>query len=105
MADRRHAHLCRDLNELVRDPQGRMSEAKMFAVAFKPFLIWVFVKNAETILQDWTILTVIVVTFVAPDLLKKLIAMRTGTPDGESRTTEYRRESTLTSTTAKDDAK
>lgn len=105
MTDRREASIRRDLNDLVRDPGGRVAEAKVFAVLFKPFLIWMFLQHAETILKDWGILTVIVVTFVAPDLLKKLISMRVGVADGESRTTEYRRESTSTSTSAKDETK
>jgi hypothetical protein len=105
MTEQRTASVRRDLNDMVRDPSGRVAEAKVFAVIFKPFLLWVFMAHAEEILRDWGILTVIVVTFVAPDLLKKLIAMRSGVPDGESRTTEYRRESTSTSTIAKDEAK
>jgi hypothetical protein len=105
MTEQRTRTVARDLNDLVRDPNGRVAEAKVFAVIFKPFLLWVFMTNAQEVLRDWGILTVIVVTFVAPDLLKKLIAMRSGIPDGESRTTEYRRESTSTSTVAKDDLK
>lgn len=105
MTEQRTASVRRDLNDLVRDPSGRVAEAKVFAVLFKPFLIWMFLQHAETILKDWGILTVIVVTFVAPDLLKKLISMRSGVADGELRTTAYRRESTSTSTSEVEGAK
>jgi hypothetical protein len=99
MIEQRKASVRRDLNDLVRDPSGRVAEAKVFAVLFKPFLIWMFVKHAESILQDWGILTVIVITFVAPDLLKKIIALKAGVPD--TKTTAYR-ESSTTSTSAKE---
>jgi hypothetical protein len=78
--DRRKAILRRDLNDLVRDPTGRVSEAKAFAVLFKTSMIWVFLKHAEMILKDWMILAVFVTALLAPDLLKKILSMRTGVP-------------------------
>jgi hypothetical protein len=65
-----------DLNDLVRSPDGKVSEAKAFAVAFKASMLYVFIKHAETILKDWMILAVFVTAMVAPDLLKKIVSMR-----------------------------
>lgn len=102
MADR-PASLRRDLNDLVRDPSGKVSEAKTFAVAFKGVFLYAFLIHAEMILRDWMILAVVVCTFIAPDLLKKLLSMRAGVADNESRTTTYRSETT--SSSAKDEKK
>ena len=74
--ERRKAAVRRDLNDLVRDPIGRVSEAKVFAVVFKSSMVWVFLKHAETILRDWMVLAVFITALLAPDLLKKLMAMR-----------------------------
>lgn len=76
--NRRKALIRRDLNDLVRDPAGRVSEAKAFAVAFKAGMLYVFLKHTELILKDWVILAVFVAAFVAPDVFKKLIVMRAG---------------------------
>ncbi len=76
--ERRKAILRRDLNDLVRDPSGRVSEAKTYAVIFKGAMVWVFLKHTELILKDWMILAVFVTAMLAPDLLKKVLSMRLG---------------------------
>ena len=76
--EKRTVGLRRDLNDLVRGPDGKVSEAKTFAVAFKTAMIYVFLKQAEQILKDWMVLTVFVAALLMPDLLKKLMAMRLG---------------------------
>ena len=78
MINHRQSLLRRDLNDLVRSPDGKVSEAKAFAVLFKAAMLWAFITKIETILGNWEILTVFVTAFVAPDLLKKLLAMRAG---------------------------
>lgn len=70
--------LRQDLNDLIRSPDGKVSEAKGFAVAFKATMIYVFLKHTETILAEWTILALFITAFLAPDLLKKLISMKAG---------------------------
>lgn len=76
--ERRQAPLRRDLNDLVRDPQGKVSEAKAFAVAFKISMIYVFLKHTEMVIKDWMVLLVFCAAMLAPDLLKKLITMKAG---------------------------
>jgi len=98
MTDPRTSGIRRDLNDVVRDSHGKVMEEKLFSIIFKSFLLWVFYQHAETILKDWTVLTIFVIAFTAPELLKKFLAMKTGAPDVEQRTTTYRRESTTTNT-------
>ena len=76
--NRRQAIIRRDLNDLVRDPSGKVSEAKTFSVAFKIGMLYVFLKHAELILKDWVVLAVFVTAMIAPDVLKKLIVLRAG---------------------------
>jgi len=76
--ERRRAVLRRDLNDLVRDPSGRVAEAKVFAVLFKSSMVYVFLKHTELILKDWLVLTVFVAAMLMPDLLKKILSMRVG---------------------------
>lgn len=76
--ERRKASVRRDLNDMVRDPVGKVAEAKVFAVGFKAAMIWVFLERAEQILRDWMILAVFVTAMLMPDLLKKVMAMKLG---------------------------
>lgn len=76
--ERRTQHLRRDINDLVRGPDGKVSEAKVYVVAFKGVLLYVFVHRATEILADWTLLMVFVGTFIFPDILKKLISVKAG---------------------------
>ena len=68
----------RDLNDLVRSPDGKVSEAKGFAVAFKMAMVYVFLQHTEEVLAEWTIFALFITAFLAPDLLKKLISMKAG---------------------------
>lgn len=70
--------LRRDLNDLVRGPDGKVAEAKVFAVVFKSAMVYVFLKHTELVIKDWMVLLVFCAAMLAPDLLKKLIAMKTG---------------------------
>lgn len=76
--ERREPSVRRDLNDLIRGPDGKVAEAKVFAVIFKSAMIWVLLEHAEKILKDWMILTVFVAALLMPDLLKKLMSMRLG---------------------------
>lgn len=74
--ERRKAHVRRALQDVARGADGRWSEAKLLALVFKAVMIYVFLANTATILADWMVLAVFVVALIAPDLLKKLLAMR-----------------------------
>lgn len=73
----------RDLNDLVRGPDGKVAEAKVGAVAFKAAMIYVFLEHAVLVLKDWMVLAVFVTALLAPDLLKKLMSMKLGTGSSE----------------------
>lgn len=78
MTERRGSAMRRDLNDLIRSPDGKVSEAKGFAVTFKAAMIYVFLRNTDAILAEWTILALFITAFLAPDLLKKIISMKIG---------------------------
>jgi hypothetical protein len=78
MTEQRSSIMRRDLNDLVRSPDGKVAEAKGFAVVFKGAMLYVFLQHAETVLAEWTILALFITAFLAPDLLKKVISMKTG---------------------------
>lgn len=78
MTERRKSMIRRDLNDLIRSPDGKVSEAKGGVVLFKTAMLYVFLKYAEDILADWMILALFIVTFIAPDLLKKILSMKVG---------------------------
>lgn len=81
MTERRGpATVRRDLNDLIRSPDGKVSEAKVGAVLFKSAMLYVFVAKIDAVLADWIILSIFVTTFVAPDLLKKVLTMKAGVP-------------------------
>lgn len=81
--ERRRSPIRRDINQMFRSPDGRLSEAKIFAVIFKCPLLWVFIYKIDTILHDWSVLLLFICAFLAPDVLKKLIAMRIPTSQGK----------------------
>ena len=78
--ERRKASVRRDLNDLVRSPDGKVSEAKGGAVIFKTAMIYVFIQKIDAILADWMVLAIFVTAFIAPDLLKKVLTMKAGLP-------------------------
>lgn len=66
------------LAELIRDPAGRLSEAKVWANAYKAAGIYVLIAYADKILADWMLLGVLLTAGIAPDVLKKIITVRAG---------------------------
>lgn len=78
MRNRRRVTIRRDLNDLIRGPDGKVAEAKVFAVVFKAAMVWVFLKHTELVIKDWMVLLVFCAALLAPDLLKKIIAMKAG---------------------------
>ncbi len=53
-------------------------EELLFAIGFKGAMLWVFLNKIESILEDWTLLLVFIFTFLAPDMLKKILTAKTG---------------------------
>jgi hypothetical protein len=63
------------LLELFSDPSGRLSEAKICSIGFKLAALWVLIMHTDKVLEDSLILLVLLLSGIAPDLLKKLISM------------------------------
>lgn len=76
--ERRQASVRRDLNDLVRGPDGKVAEAKVFVLVFKAAMVWAFVEHIAAILKDWMILGLFIAALIAPDLFKKMMVMRLG---------------------------
>lgn len=66
------------LFEMIRDPSGRLSEAKVWANAYKAAGLYVLVAYADKVLTDWMLLSVVLLAGIAPDVLKKVITVRAG---------------------------
>ena len=83
MTEKRHQTLRRELNQIIRDPAGRVSEAKLFSVLGKSALLWTWMQAYDEIIGNATILTIFVLSWIAPDVLKKIISTRAGVPPQE----------------------
>jgi len=68
--------LRRDLNDVVRSPDGRVSEAKLWASAGKAASLFLIMRYSESVIAHWDVLAVLLLVLVAPDLLKKMVAMK-----------------------------
>lgn len=66
------------LAEMIRDPAGRLSEAKVWANAYKGAGLFVLIMHADKILADWMLLAVLLMAGIAPDVLKKIITLHAG---------------------------
>ena len=97
MTERRSPSVRRDLNDMIRDPAGNVSEAKVWANIFKGSMVWVFLHHAAEVIRDWTVLLVFVGALLMPELLKKLMTMKLGKISRVSTTREE--SNTLTTTT------
>ena len=75
--ERRGSTLRRDLNSLIRGPDGAVSEAKVFSVAGKGVCLYLLLWwTSEVMHTEWT-LTTLLSFLVAPDLVKAAIKART----------------------------
>lgn len=73
----------RDINDLIRTPEGKASEAKLCSVAGKGILAYILVEYAAVIVNNWDVLAIIALFLIAPDLIKKLLEMRYGAMTGK----------------------
>lgn len=66
------------LEQLVRDPQGRLSEAKVWSNVYKAGMFYILMTHTEKLLLDWALLGLVLAAGIAPDLLKKMISAKAG---------------------------
>lgn len=76
--ERRAVNVRRDLNDMVRDPFGRVTEAKVWANVGKCIAAYLLVVYSDTIIAKWDTLTILLTILVLPDLAKKVIEMKWG---------------------------
>ncbi len=74
--DRRKFRWRRDFNDLVRDPSGKVAEAKVYRLVGKGLAAWMIGENAHAIVGHETVLMVLFGWLIAPDLIKKWITMK-----------------------------
>ena len=76
--NRRTASLRRDLNDLVRTPEGKVAEAKVWSNVGKFIAAWLLIHHTEYIIERWDALTILLTILVLPDLFKKVLEMKYG---------------------------
>ena len=69
----------RDFNDLVRGPDGLVSEAKVWANVGKGIAAYLLIEHTQYIVDRWDALITLLCILVLPDMLKKIIAMKYGT--------------------------
>ncbi len=83
--ERRVSSLRRDLNDVVRSPDGSFSFSKVSTYSGQILCGYLLIKHAETILQHSDALAVILCGMMLPELLKKLLIMKMGGKDGDDK--------------------
>ncbi len=79
----RRSAIRRDLNDMVRDPEGRVSEAKLWASLAKAIAAYLMVTNSAHIIAYWDALAILLIAMIAPELIKKVLALKYQAPQGK----------------------
>lgn len=80
--DPRRSRLRRDLNDLVRNPEGHVSESKVWANIGKGICVYLLLAYTEEAMKtEYTLMTLLLFVII-PDLIKKLLSMRFGLQEG-----------------------
>jgi hypothetical protein len=78
--EKRTQVLRRQFNESFCDPNGHVMIAKVIAVAFQIVVLYETVRTWDKLIEKPDIFMWIVAAMVAPDLIRKFLNMRLGTP-------------------------
>lgn len=70
----------RDLNDLVRDANGRVSSAKVGMNTGQLIAAYLLLKHSQFIIDRWDALAILLTILVAPDMFKKFINLKYGAP-------------------------
>ena len=73
--ERRLSPFRRDLNQTVRDPEGRFSPSKVIAIGGQALCGWLLVHHAEKIVEHWDAMALLLAFLIAPDIGKKWLTM------------------------------
>lgn len=83
--DRRTGTIRRDLNDLVRDESGSLSQTKIGTLIAQWLCIKLILEHGSEIIANWDSLTVLFSVLIAPELFKKLVNMKYGGNGGEKK--------------------
>jgi hypothetical protein len=61
---------------MVRDPEGNVSEAKLWASLGKAIAAYLLMSNSAHIIAYWDALAILLVAMIAPDLIKKVLTLK-----------------------------
>ena len=77
MTDKRTGStLRRDLNDLVRGEDGYLSPTKIGTLVGQWLAVKLILEHGSEIIANWDSLTVLFLVLIAPELAKRLIAMK-----------------------------
>ena len=76
MTEKRKVSIRRDLNDLVRGPDGKVSAAKVGMNTGQFIAAYLLVKFGGEVIKHWDSLAILLSALIAPDAIKKLIAMK-----------------------------
>lgn len=76
--EKRRSVLRRDLNDLVRTPDGHLSTAKIGTLVAQWLSVKLILQHSETIIKNWDSMLVLFSVLIAPELVKKVINMKYG---------------------------
>lgn len=76
--NQRKVTLRRDLNDLIRGPDGKVSPVKLGSATGQAIAAYLLLIYADKVLSNWDVLTVLFTTLILPDSLKKIITLKYG---------------------------
>lgn len=76
--ERRQSLFRRDINELVRDPQGKVSAGKVGSIIGQFIAAKYLLQHNGELIDKWETLLILLSVLIAPELIKKMVTMKYG---------------------------
>ena len=83
--ERRHLSVRRDVNDLVRDESGHVSQYKVGSLLGMLTAWYLLIHHAETLIDHWDALVILLTILVAPNAFAKLINTKFGGANGNAK--------------------
>ena len=83
--DKRHASVRRDLNDLVRDESGKVSQYKTGSLLGMLTAWYLLIHHAQALINHWDALVILLTVLVAPNAFAKLINTKFGGSNGTAK--------------------
>ncbi len=81
--EKRTSSCRRDLNDIVRDESGRISGTKIGTICGQILAGKLLIEHSQYVIDRWDALAILLVAMTAPELLRKLLAMKYGNGDAK----------------------